>query len=81
MVDNKKNNVVKIAAPVLIVPDDHGNELPVLMDRHYIEDILSHAKKKKLSILGYRLKRKNIEIVFKNPKHASVFALTWSENE
>ena len=81
MVGRKKDNVVKIAAPVLTVPDEHGNEIPVLMDRHYIEDILSHAKKKKLSILGYRLKRKNIEIVFKNPKHASVFALTWSENE
>lgn len=81
MVGIKKDNVVRMSAPVLLVPDDSGNETPVLMNRHYLEDILAHAKKKKLSILGYRLKKKNIEIVFKNPKHASVFALTWSDNE
>jgi len=77
----KKDNVVKMEAPVIMVPDNHGNETPVLMNRHYVDWILAHAKKKKLSILGYSLKQKNIEIVFKNPKHASVFALTWREDE
>jgi hypothetical protein len=51
------------------------------MNRHYITWIMKHAKKKKLSIQGYQLKGKNIEVTFKNPKHASVFALTWREDD
>ena len=68
-------------APVIIIPDDHDKETPVLMNRNYIDWIMDHAKKKKLSIQNYQLKGKNIEITFKNPKHASIFALTWSEDE
>jgi desulfoferrodoxin (superoxide reductase-like protein) len=76
-----KDNVVRMEAPVIMVPDEQDREIPVLMNRHYIEWIMEHAKRKKLSIQGYQLKGKNIEITFKNPKHASVFALTWKENE
>ena len=68
-------------APVIMVPDEQDREIPVLMNRHYIDWIMDHARKKKLSIQGYQLRGKNIEITFKNPKHASVFALTWEEDE
>jgi desulfoferrodoxin (superoxide reductase-like protein) len=77
----RKDNVVKMEAPVLMIPDEHDQEIPVLMNRHYIEWIMAHAEKKKLSIQGYQLNGKNIEITFKNPKHASIFALTWKEDE
>lgn len=76
-----KHNVVRMEAPVIMVPDDHDREIPVLMNRHYIDWIMDHAKKKRLSIQGYQLRGKNIEITFKNPKHASVFALTWREDD
>jgi hypothetical protein len=76
-----KDNVVRMEAPVIIVPDEQDREIPVLMNRHYIDWIMDHAKKKKLSIQGYQLRGKNIEITFKNSKHASVFALTWKEDE
>jgi hypothetical protein len=76
-----KHNVVRMEAPVIMIPDDHDREIPVLMNRHYINWIMDHAKKKKLSIQGYQLRGKNIEITFKNPKHASVFALTWREDD
>jgi len=65
----------------MMIPDDQDRETPVLMNRHYIDWIIDHARKKKLSIQGYQLRDKNIEITFKNPKHASIFALTWSEDE
>ena len=77
----KKDNVVCMAAPVIMVPDEQDREIPVLMNRHYIDWIMDHARKKRLSIQGYQLRGKNIEITFKNPKHASVFALTWREDE
>jgi hypothetical protein len=76
-----KQNVVRMEAPVIMVPDDHDREIPVLMNRHFIDWIMEHAKKKRLSIQGYQLRGKNIEITFKNPKHASVFALTWREDD
>jgi hypothetical protein len=76
-----KHNVVRMEAPVIMVPDEQDREVPVLMNRHYIEWIMEHAKKKKLIIQGYQLRGKNIEITFKNPKHASVFALTWREDD
>jgi len=76
-----KHNVVRMEAPVIMVPDDQDREIPVLMNRHYIDWIMDHAKKKRLSIQGYQLGGKNIEITFKNPKHASVFALTWREDD
>ena len=76
-----KHNVVRMEAPVIMVPDDHDREIPVLMNRRYIDWIMDHAKKKRLSIQGYQLRGKNIEITFKNPKHASVFALTWREDD
>ena len=76
-----KHNVVRMEAPVIMVPEDHDREIPVLMNRHYIDWIMDHAKKKRLSIQGYQLRGKNIEITFKNPKHASVFALTWREDD
>jgi len=76
-----KHNVVRMEAPVIMVPDDHDREIPVLMNRHYIDWIMDHAKKKRLSIQGYQLRGKNIEITFKNPKHASMFALTWREDD
>jgi|GEM_PF-6434161 len=77
----KRDNVVSMEAPVMMIPDDQDRETPVLMNRHYIDWIIDHARKKKLSIQGYQLRDKNIEITFKNPKHASIFALTWSEDE
>jgi len=77
----KKDNVVCMEAPVIMVPDEQDREIPVLMNRHYIDWIMDHARKKRLSIQGYQLRGKNIEITFKNPKHASVFALTWKEDE
>ena len=77
----KKDNVVRMEAPVIMVPDERDREIPVLMNRHYIDWIMDHAKKKKLSIQGYQLRGKNIEITFENAKHASVFALTWREDE
>ena len=76
-----KQNVVRMEAPVIMVPDDQDREIPVLMNRHYIDWIMDHAKKKRLSIQSYQLRGKNIEITFKNPKHASVFALTWREDD
>ena len=76
-----KHNVVRMEAPVIMIPDDQDREIPVLMNRHYIDWIMDHAKKKRLSIQGYQLRGKNIEITFKNPKHASVFALTWTEDD
>jgi len=76
-----KDNVVRMEAPVIMVPDEQYREIPVLMNRHYIDWIMDHAKKKKLSIQGYQLRGKNIEITFENAKHASVFALTWREDE
>jgi len=77
----KKDNVVRMEAPVIMVPDEQDREIPVLMNRHYIDWIMDHARKKKLSIQGYQLRGKNIEITFENAKHASVFALTWREDE
>jgi len=76
-----KHNVVRMEAPVIMVPDDQDREIPVLMNRNYIDWIVDHAKRKRLSIQGYQLRGKNIEITFKNPKHASVFALTWREDD
>jgi desulfoferrodoxin (superoxide reductase-like protein) len=77
----RKDNVVRMEAPVIMVPDERDRKMPVLMNRHYIEWIMEHARKKKLSIQGYQLRNKNIEITFKNPKHASIFALTWREDD
>lgn len=77
----RKDNVVRMAAPVIMLPDERDRDMPVLMNRHYVDWIFEHAKKKRLSIQGYQLRGKNIEITFKNPKHASVFALTWREDE
>jgi hypothetical protein len=76
-----KDNVVRMEAPVIMVPDEQDREIPVLMNRHYIDWIMEHAKKKRLTIQGYQLRGKNIEITFKNAKHASVFALTWREDD
>ena len=76
-----KHNVVRMEAPVIMVPDEQDREIPVLINRHYIDWIMKHAKKKKLTIQDYQLRGKNIEITFKNPKHASVFALTWREDD
>ena len=77
----RKDNVVRMEAPVIMVPDNQDREIPVLMNRHYIDWIMDHAKKKRLSIQGYQLRGKNIEITFKNPKHASRCALTWRDDD
>ena len=41
----KKDNVVRMEAPVIMVPDEQDREIPVLMNRHYIEWIMNMLEK------------------------------------
>ena len=52
-----KDNVVRMEAPVILVPDEQDREIPVLMNRHYITWIMKHAKKKKIERTRLSVKR------------------------
>jgi hypothetical protein len=52
-----KDNVVRMEAPVIMVPDEQDREIPVLMNRHYITWITEHAKKKEIKYTRLSVKR------------------------
>ena len=52
-----KDNVVRMEAPVIMVPDEQDREIPVLMNRHYITWITEHAKKKKINYTRLSVER------------------------
>ncbi len=50
-----KHNVVRMEAPVIMVPDDHDREIPVLMNRNYLSRNMLSSKTTKESKLLVKL--------------------------
>jgi hypothetical protein len=78
--------VLKINAPVVIVPDPKDRPTPVLTDRYFMDDIFKYFEEKKIPLLDHWLEEGKLALVFENKEQTVLFKLefpgylTWREN-
>ena len=71
---------VKIHAPFMDIPIGHkGKDVRVLMDRHFMNDIMDYIQAKKLKLTNCKVKKSNIILEFVDKFNATKFALGYAE--
>ena len=78
-----KNNklVVRIDAPVVIVPDPKDRDMPVLTDRYFMDDVWKYLQDSKVQIIDHWLEEGKLALVFENKEQAMIFKLKWPNNK
>ena len=75
-----KGTKVKIAAPFMNIPIGHnGKDVKVLMDRHFVNDIMDYVQAKKLKLTNCKVRQSNIILEFIDKFEATKFALGYAE--
>ena len=75
-----KGTKVKIAAPFMNIPIGHnGKDVKVLMDRHFVNDIMNYIQAKKLKLSNCKVRQSNIILEFIDKFNATKFALGYTE--
>ena len=80
MVKSKKGTKVKIKAPFQKLPVGiSGKKLPILMDRHFMDNISDYCDEHKLKAITCEVVKEHIQLEFKNKFDATKFALGYAE--
>ena len=75
-----KDTKVKIKAPFMDIPvGEGGKELPILMDRHFMDNLMEYIQKKELKMIHCEVVKEHIQLEFKNTFDATKFALGYAE--
>ena len=75
-----KGTKVKIHAPFMNIPIGHnGKDVKVLMDRHFMNNIMDYIQAKKLKLTNCKVRRSNIILEFVDKLEASKFVLGYAE--
>ena len=75
-----KGTKVKIAAPFQNVPIGYkGKDVKILMDRHFMNDIMDYIQNKKLILTNCKVRQSNIILEFVDKFNATKFALGYTE--
>ena len=79
MVKNKGTKV-KIKAPFMDMPvGENGKELPILMDRHFMNDLMDYIQKEKLKMIHCDVVEHHVVLEFIYNLEATKFALGYTE--
>ena len=79
MVKNKGTKV-KIKAPFMDMPvGENGKELPILMDRHFMNDLMDYIQKEKLKMIHCDVVKHHVVLEFIDNLEATKFALGYTE--
>ena len=71
---------VKIHAPFMNIPIGHnGKDVKVLMDRHFMNNIMDYIQAKKLKLTNCKVRQSNIILEFVDKFNATKFALGYTE--
>ena len=80
MVKSKKGTKVKIKAPFQKLPVGiGGKKLPILMDRHFMNNISDYCEEHKLKAIRCKVVKEHIQLEFKDKFDATKFALGYAE--
>ena len=75
-----KGTKVKIHAPFMNIPIGHnGKDVKVLMDRHFMNNIMNYIQAKKLKLTNCKVRQSNIILEFVDKFNATKFALGYAE--
>ena len=75
-----KGTKVKIHAPFMNLPvGEAGKKLPILMDRHFMNDLMDYIQEKKLKMIHCETKHHHIILEFTDKLEATKFALGYAE--
>ena len=75
-----KGTKVKIHAPFMNIPIGHnGKDVKVLMDRHFMNNIMDYIQEKKLKMIHCKIEDSNVVLEFVNKFEATKFALGYAE--
>ena len=75
-----KGTKVKIAAPMMMIPaGEKGKDVSVLMDRHFIGNMMIYIRNKKLKMVHCKMDESNVILEFIDGKNATMFALGYAE--
>ena len=75
-----KGTKEKLHAPFMNIPIGHkGKDVKVLMDRHFMDDIMDYIQKKKLELKTCKVRKSNIILEFVDRFNATKFALGYTE--
>ena len=74
-----KGTKVKIGASIMHIPDGDGIEQPVLMDRHFMNNLMDYISEKKLKMIHCKIEGSNVILEFVNKLEATKFALGYAE--
>ena len=75
-----KNTKVKIHAPFMnMAVGEDGKDVPILMDRHFMNNIMDYIQAKKLKLTNCKVRRSNIILEFIDKFNATKFALGYTE--
>ena len=75
-----KGTKVKIKAPFMDIPvGEGGKELPILMDRNFMNNLMEYIQKKELKMIHCKMEGSNIVLEFINKFEATKFALGYAE--
>ncbi len=79
MVKNKGTKV-KIKGPFMDMPvGENGKELPILMDRHFMNDLMDYIQKEKLKMIHCEVIKHHVVLEFIDKLEATKFALGYTE--
>ena len=70
---------VKIKAPFMDIDGEDDKPVPILMDRHFMNDMIDYINKKKLKMIHCDIKDHHIILKFSNKLEATKFALGYTE--
>ena len=75
-----KGTKVKIHAPFMNIPIGHkGKDVKILMDRHFMDNIMNYIGERKLKLTRCKVRQSNIILEFIDKFNATKFALGYTE--
>jgi len=75
-----KDTKVKIKAPFKDIPvGEGGKKLPILMDRHFMDDLMEYIQKKELKMIHCDVVKHHVVLEFIDKLEATRFALGYAE--
>jgi hypothetical protein len=75
-----KGTKVKIKAPFMDIPaGEDGKNVPILMDRNFIDDLMVYITKEKLKMIHCEVVNHHVVLEFVDKLEATKFALGYAE--
>ena len=71
------SKIVKIKAPVMMVQQGDGHEVPVWMERDFFPNLLDRIKSYKINMTQIEFLHNTVKVKFKDAKEATKFRLIY----